>query len=440
MLQVTTKYLMHMTCVDDFLVRYRKEYDFYDQASRLAAQLLEQNLQTTGLRAMVTYRAKSPASLERKVRQRNKTKSYRVAEDIANDVVDLAGVRVALYFPGERVQVDKVVRSIFELDGTPKEFPAETVSPQSYQNRFSGYGATHYRVHIPDASLNEAQKRYSEARIEVQVASVLMHAWAEVNHDLVYKPAQGQLSEDEYAILDELNGLVIAGEIALERLQKAGEARVAAAGRTFSNHYDLAAYLLEKEAALLKGSNSDAQLGNVYLLYRLLDALGSAKPESIAPYLESLATDLEKRPLAEQVIDRLLAEHPDGYKIFRNIRSEEPATWYTKTPQVDDHHRELGKFLSEWVGFERLFREQSSVKNALYPTSKLLKDTGLFDSDALEQIEWIRRLRNKVVHGVEPVSRNELDRATKSLSDLTKELRARPGHRPGSKRAKHPKK
>jgi hypothetical protein len=48
-----------------------------------------------------------------------------------------------------------------------------------------------------------------------------MHACSEVEHDLVYKPLSGELSEDELAILNEINGLVIAGEIALERLQKA---------------------------------------------------------------------------------------------------------------------------------------------------------------------------------------------------------------------------
>ena len=69
-----------------------------------------------------------------------------------------------------------------------------------------------------DASLTDAQKRYADARIEIQVASLLMHAWSEVEHDLVYKPLQGGLSTDEYAILDELNGLVERGEIALERL------------------------------------------------------------------------------------------------------------------------------------------------------------------------------------------------------------------------------
>ena len=49
-----------------------------------------------------------------------------------------------------------------------------------------------------------------------------MHAWSEVEHDLIYKPMQGTLSEEELAILDELNGLVLTGEIALERLQAAG--------------------------------------------------------------------------------------------------------------------------------------------------------------------------------------------------------------------------
>ena len=47
-----------------------------------------------------------------------------------------------------------------------------------------------------------------------------MHAWSEVEHDLVYKPLAGDLSEEELAILDEINGLVLTGEIALERLQK----------------------------------------------------------------------------------------------------------------------------------------------------------------------------------------------------------------------------
>ena len=69
-----------------------------------------------------------------------------------------------------------------------------------------------------------------------KVASVLMHAWSEVEHDLVYKPMQGTLSEEELAILDELNGLVLTGEIALERLQAAGNERIQNSKATFARN------------------------------------------------------------------------------------------------------------------------------------------------------------------------------------------------------------
>ena len=95
-----------------------------------------------------------------------------------------------------------MVTLLFDLESEPKRFPEDSKAP-TYDKRFSGYWAAHYRVHLRDTSLNDAQKRYGQARIEIQVASVLMHAWAEVEHDLVYKPQQGTLSEDEYAILDE---------------------------------------------------------------------------------------------------------------------------------------------------------------------------------------------------------------------------------------------
>jgi len=246
-----------MDLIEDFVARYRKEFDFYDQSARLVAQTLEGALQAAGIRAIVTSRAKSVGRLERKCRQREAEKKYASVQDIYDDIIDLAGVRVALYFPGERNEVDKLVKELLTLLGPPKKFQTED-APKTfptggdpYEKRFSGYWATHYRVRLRDSSLTDAQKRYGEARIEIQVASVLMHAWAEVEHDLAYKPLEGHLSEEEYAILDELNGLVMAGEIALERLQRAGEARVAAGGREFANHYDLAAHLLSRTGRIV---------------------------------------------------------------------------------------------------------------------------------------------------------------------------------------------
>jgi ppGpp synthetase/RelA/SpoT-type nucleotidyltranferase len=138
--------------IEDFIGRYRKEYDFYDQAGRLVAQILDANLQASGIRSMVTYRAKSVARLEEKVRQRYPSKHYMLVKDIYDDIVDLAGVRVALYFPAERVRVDSIIRSLFAVVGTPKDFPAAS-SPRYQNRRFSGYSAVHYRVRLRETAL-----------------------------------------------------------------------------------------------------------------------------------------------------------------------------------------------------------------------------------------------------------------------------------------------
>jgi hypothetical protein len=42
-----------MGLIEDFIVRYTKEYDFYDQAARIAALRLETSLQEAGIRVNV---------------------------------------------------------------------------------------------------------------------------------------------------------------------------------------------------------------------------------------------------------------------------------------------------------------------------------------------------------------------------------------------------
>ena len=48
----------------------------------MAAQILDSNLQSTGVRAVVTSRAKNPNRLETKIRQHNDKKVYERIENI----------------------------------------------------------------------------------------------------------------------------------------------------------------------------------------------------------------------------------------------------------------------------------------------------------------------------------------------------------------------
>jgi hypothetical protein len=101
---------------------------------------------------------------------------------------------------------------------------------------------------------------------------------------LVYKPFTGQLSIEEHAILDELNGLVLAGEIALERLQNAVKRRVASENKTFKNHYDLAAFIYDN----LSNSDNEPVMGRVDVLFRFLQLSKLSKSTYFRKYLTNL--------------------------------------------------------------------------------------------------------------------------------------------------------
>jgi ppGpp synthetase/RelA/SpoT-type nucleotidyltranferase len=415
-----------MGLIDEFIARYVKEYDFYEQAGRLAAQELEATLQAAGIRSIVTHRVKSIARLQDKCRQRQKSRGdYACVSDIFDDIVDLAGVRVALYFPAERDQVDGMISRLFQVY-SKKEFPESDTKRQG--KRFTGYSAAHYRVQLKEQELGDPDKRYALARIEIQVASVLMHAWAEVEHDLVYKPLAGELSEDEQAILDQLNGLVIAGEIGLERLQKAGEVRVASSGRKFANHYDLAAHLLSWAPAKTGQPINDAGLGRVDLLFELIARLQVDTSELLSQYLEALHSDLERRPLAEQIIDALLAEDPSRYETYQSIRAEQRSAVFGTNAEDDDIFMHMGMFMSHWVELERFtraLRNFTGPRRYVVPSGGHLRSVGLLPPEMVVEYDQLRQLRNRLVHGVDPASPAELAEASQRLQAIAAEIRKR---------------
>lgn len=425
--------------INEFVSRYRREFDFYEQAGNIVAQRIEANLESSGLRAMVTSRAKNPKRLEVKVRQRERKRGveYQNVEEIYADIVDLAGVRVALYFPGEREEVDKIIKEIFHLSEVPKIFTG--TSQPNYKKRFSGYWATHYRLRLREDSLSEQNLRFVDARVEVQVASVLMHAWSEVEHDLVYKPMQGILSEDELAILDELNGMVLMGEIALERLQRAAKIRLSTVGARFENHYDLASFLLELGKSRMRTADKEPIVGDVETLFRLLSELNISTPEALNPYIEGLTADSEQRPLSQQIVDQILASHPERYIAYATIRYDSPnidqnASIEEETAAaIESHHDAIGYFMMQWIVFERFLREIVLTRGfqpstVMAPSRKFLKSLDVFTDEEVQQIEIIRVIRNELVHGLRnrpPVSlRNEGEVLSKILLRLKGDINA----------------
>lgn len=352
-----------MSVIEEFLEYYTKNQDFYREASRICAQICETGMEQMGIRTIVTSRAKKPQRLKDKLEKRNSVKNYNSFEDIYEDIADLAGVRIALYFPGDLHKVKQLIEAKFlvkECKVFPEPLQSQEAEENEYKKRFSGYWATHFRVYLKEKELSEGAKQYSGILFEIQVASALMHAWAEVEHDLVYKPFSGELSYEEYQILDELNGLVLTGEIALQRLQKAMKNRVSQVGQEFNNHYELAMFLYNKLGYSAEGANNDIILGRVDLLFDCIRSTGFDKPEALKELLTDIDTNPEYGPVVDQILEKLRKFNPKLYEKYRNVKQNEELKYQLETLNMN---RENGNRQGEAntlanIGFIYVSREK----------------------------------------------------------------------------------
>lgn len=413
--------------IDDFMVRYEREYDYYQAVARLCEQRCETELRQAGIRAIVTSRAKNHDRLRKKIEQRYPIKDYQIVDDIYEDIVDLAGVRIALYFPGDNEEVDKLIKDAFEFIGD-KKFPVkseQSTTPQTcYEKRFSGYIARHYRTRFKEKDLADYQKHYMKACIEIQVASVLMHAWAEVEHDLAYKPLNGELSQEEYAILDQINGLVITGEIALEQLQKAEKTRVEKEGYHFSNQYDVASYLFGH--LQIKVKDSQMVMGRVDTLFRFLRSIQLDRPGELQKFIENLDPSDQQKSITNQLVDLIVATNPEYYEAYAQARREADTRRSAHYAYISDEA--LGYFLSRWLDLETVVRQvadtSKSKQYAVLPNTSTMIKLGLFvkNEETYRELEQIRRLRNEVVHGIRTL---ESDDALYQAGELLEHLLSR---------------
>ncbi len=387
-----------MSLIDEFLNHYNREFDFYAEVARIVQRKLESALASHGIRAIVTSRAKGPDRLRDKLEKRSKEKNYRTLDEIYRDIIDLAGVRVALYFPADRERVGTLISELLQQVRRPKNFP-ERKRPDS-QKRFAGYVATHYLVHLKADAVQDSENRYAQTNVEIQVASVLMHAWAEVEHDLVYKPGTGDLSEDELAILDEINGLVLTGEIALERLQKAIQRRTAKDDLNFNDQFELASYLSQRAAKL---HIEVADIGKVDVLLEVLRYTAQDTPQKVSRYLAQITDDDANRPIADVLLDKVLAAQPSTKAkqlsaLISKMLSRSPFGGGEESSQAEA----IGFFLTEWIRVETLLRRISRAggQPRHTPISLALRSLDL-PADIRSALERLNRLRNELVHGIE---------------------------------------
>lgn len=156
----------------------------------------------------VTGRVKRPASLADKLLR--KPGRYHALDE----VTDLVAVRVITYFESDVQAVSRLVEAQFDVDWNHSIDKSRMHDPDRF-----GYMGVHYVVRPlgsgPDAAA------FASHPFEIQIRSILQHAWAEIEHDLGYKNREAvprevrrrfyrlagllEMADEEFMALDRLS-------------------------------------------------------------------------------------------------------------------------------------------------------------------------------------------------------------------------------------------
>jgi putative GTP pyrophosphokinase len=125
----------------------------------------------------ISSRVKTEESLKGKIA--NKGEKY----NSLSDITDILGIRIITLFEDDVPKVENVIKDEFEVDADNSEDKFQRLKANEF-----GYRSVHFvcsigknRKHLPE------YKNISLFKFEIQVRSILQHAWADIEHDLGYK-------------------------------------------------------------------------------------------------------------------------------------------------------------------------------------------------------------------------------------------------------------
>lgn len=125
----------------------------------------------------VNSRLKERRSLERKLSRGGKRYNS------LSSVKDVCGLRVITYFIDQVELVSTLINNEFDVNLKHSVDKRILMDPDRF-----GYISVHYILKLLPNRLNLTEYRhFSDCEAEIQVRSILQHAWSEIEHDLGYK-------------------------------------------------------------------------------------------------------------------------------------------------------------------------------------------------------------------------------------------------------------
>ena len=150
---------------------------------------------------------------------------------------------------------------------------------------------------------------------------------------------------------------------------------------------------------------SEPVMGRADVLFRFLHLIGKDRPADIDFYLKDLDVKNEDRPIADQLVDLIIAGDENLYEKYEQARKDVGSRnpYASEDDRSDESYlHTIGFFLSKWIAFELAVRSIAKEKLGVdrAPFFSILQQLQLISPNDLQSVEYVRQLRNDLVHGI----------------------------------------
>jgi putative GTP pyrophosphokinase len=164
--------------------QFTRKRELYEDFAWAVRDILADATKTRGLKVNeIQCRAKDLRSFGKKALAPNEQNPEEPKyKNPMADITDLAGVRVITFFPSTVNEVCQLVQEEFDA------FQRVDHTASAEREQRLGYLSVHYLVRLGDNRKKLSEyKKFDGLIAEIQVRTVLQHAWAEIEHDIRYK-------------------------------------------------------------------------------------------------------------------------------------------------------------------------------------------------------------------------------------------------------------
>ncbi|MDF1562864.1 MAG: tetratricopeptide repeat protein [Deltaproteobacteria bacterium] len=239
------------------LDRYRSEEARYLVVARALRRQISDMLKDEGIAGSAHTRVKKFDAFFRKLLER----AAEEAEEIRDPflfITDLVGIRVVVPFMEDIGKVHQLLRDNFEL--TEEEEKGAALSVREF-----GYTSTHLLIAVPPEML-EDHGPLSVTEVEIQLRTTLQDAWAEVEHELVYKAGLDVVNDQVQRKLIALNATLSLADTIFQEIRDYQKQRSRTLRAQHQDLMDKVSTIPEKMGRVWRGEepiSAGAQLGEI---------------------------------------------------------------------------------------------------------------------------------------------------------------------------------